>query len=197
MNISATILAAGSSQRMGDVNKLLLPYKGKTLINLVSDTLIDSTLNPILVVTGFEHKKIAKSLPKSIDTVIYNDHWSKGISSSINMAISALPDNIDGNMIILGDMPLIKVKTINKLREDFLKNNGENIIYADHFGKQANPVIFPKKYFNEILLLEGDKGCKNIINQNKKKSLGVSIDSLEIIFDCDTQKDYSDLISKY
>ena len=75
MNISATILAAGSSQRMGDVNKLLLPYKGKTLINLVSDTLINSTLNPILVVTGFEHKKIAKSLPKSIDTVIYNDHW--------------------------------------------------------------------------------------------------------------------------
>ena len=99
------------------------------------------------------------------------------MAKSINNAIASLPNNIDGNMIILGDMPLIKVKTINKLRDSFMKNNGEKIIYADHFGEQANPVIFPKQYFNKILDIDGDKGCKNIISQNRKNSLGVSIDS--------------------
>ena len=195
MNISATILAAGSSQRMGGINKLLLPYKGEAIIKTACQTLIDSLLDPVFVVIGFEYKKVAKSLPKSLDKIIYNNDWSKGMAKSINNAIASLPNNIDGNMIILGDMPLIKVKTINKLRDSFLKNNGEKIIYADHFGEQTNPVIFPKKYFNKILDLDGDKGCKNIISQNRKNSLGVSIDSSEVIFYCDTKEDYSDLVS--
>ena len=196
MNISATILAAGFSERMESVNKLLLPYKGEALIKIVSKTLIDSLLDPIFIVTGYEHDKVVKLLPKSLDNIIYNKDWRKGMGKSINKAISSLPANIDGNMIVLGDMPLIKVETINKLRSAFLNNNGEKIIYAEYFGKQANPVIFPKKYFKEMLLLKGDNGCKDIISQNRKNTLGVSVDSSEVIFDCDTKGDYSDLVSK-
>ena len=194
MNISATILAAGSSQRMGD-NKLLLPFQDDTLINVVCKTIIDSYLKPVFVVTGFENKKVLESLPKSIDKIIYNEDWSRGMATSINKAISSLPNNIDGNMIVLGDMPLITVKTINKLHQVFLNNNGNKIIYADYLGKQANPVIFPRKFFDEILHLNGDRGCKKIIYKNRKSSIGVPIDSSEVIFDCDTKDDYSDLVS--
>ena len=194
MNISATILAAGSSQRMGD-NKLLLPFQDNTLINVVCKTIIDSYLKPVFVVTGFENKKVLESLPKSIDKIVYNEDWSRGMATSINKAISSLPNNIDGNMIVLGDMPLITVKTINKLHQVFLNNNGNKIIYADYLGKQANPVIFPRKFFDEILHLNGDKGCKKIIYKNRKSSIGVPIDSSEVIFDCDTKDDYSDLVS--
>lgn len=194
MNISATILAAGSSQRMGD-NKLLLPFQDNTLINVVCKTIIDSYLKPVFVVTGFENKKVLESLPKSIDKIVYNEDWSRGMATSINKAISSLPNNIDGNMIVLGDMPLVTVKTINKLHQVFLNNNGNKIIYADYLGKQANPVIFPRKFFDEILHLNGDRGCKKIIYKNRKSSIGVPIDSSEVIFDCDTKDDYSDLVS--
>ncbi len=194
MNISATILAAGSSQRMGD-NKLLLPFQDNTLINVVCKTIIDSYLKPVFVVTGFENKKVVESLPKSIDKIVYNEDWSRGMATSINKAISSLPNDIDGNMIVLGDMPLVTVKTINKLHQVFLNNNGNKIIYADYLGKQANPVIFPRKFFDEILHLNGDKGCKKIIYKNRKSSIGVPIDSSEVIFDCDTKDDYSDLVS--
>ena len=194
MNISATILAAGSSQRMGD-NKLLLTFQDDTLINVVCKTIIDSYLKPVFVVTGFENKKVVESLPKSIDKIVYNKDWSRGMATSINKAISSLPNNIDGNMIVLGDMPLVTVKTINKLHQVFLNNNGNKIIYADYLGKQANPVIFPRKFFDEILHLNGDKGCKKIIYKNRKSSIGVPIDSSEVIFDCDTKDDYSDLVS--
>ena len=196
MNISATILAAGSSERMEEANKLLLPYRSEALIKIVSRMLIDSLLDPIFIVTGYEHDKVVKLLPKSLDNIIYNKDWHKGMSRSIYKAISSLPANIDGNMIVLGDMPLITVKTLNELKSIFLSNNGEKIIYAEYFGKQANPVIFPKKYFKEMLLLKGDNGCKDIISQNKKNALGVSVDSSEVIFDCDTKSDYFDLVSK-
>lgn len=196
MNISATILAAGSSERMEEANKLLLPYRSEALIKIVSKMLIDSLLDPIFIVTGYEHDKVVKLLPKSLDNIIYNKDWRKGMSRSIYRAISSLPRHIDGNMIVLGDMPLITVKTLNELKSVFLSNNGEKIIYAEYFGKQANPVIFPKKYFKEMLLLKGDNGCKDIISQNRKNTLGVSVDSSEVIFDCDTKGDYSDLVSK-
>ena len=196
MNISATILAAGSSERMEEANKLLLPYRSEALIKIVSKMLIDSLLDPIFIVTGYEHDKVVKLLPKSLDNIIYNKDWHKGMSRSIYKAISSLPANIDGNMIVLGDMPLITVKTLNELKSVFLSNNGEKIIYAEYFGKQANPVIFPKKYFKEMLLLKGENGCKDIISQNRKNTLGVSVDSSEVIFDCDTKGDYSDLVSK-
>ena len=196
MNISATILAAGSSERMEEANKLLLPYRSEALIKIVSTMLIDSLLDPIFIVTGYEHDKVVKLLPKSLDNIIYNKDWRKGMSRSIYKAISSLPRHIDGNMIVLGDMPLITVKTLNELKSVFLSNNGEKIIYAEYFGKQANPVIFPKKYFKEMLLLKGDNGCKDIISQNRKNTLGVSVDSSEVIFDCDTKGDYSDLVSK-
>ena len=196
MNISATILAAGSSERMEEANKLLLPYRSEALIKIVSTMLIDSLLDPIFIVTGYEHDKVVKLLPKSLDNIIYNKDWRKGMSRSIYKAISSLPANIDGNMIVLGDMPLITVKTLNELKSVFLSNNGEKIIYAEYFGKQANPVIFPKKYFKEMLLLKGDNGCKDIISQNRKNTIGVSVDSSEVIFDCDTKGDYSDLVSK-
>jgi molybdenum cofactor cytidylyltransferase len=196
LNISATILAAGSSERMEEANKLLLPYRSEALIKIVSKMLIDSLLDPIFIVTGYEHDKVVKLLPKSLDNIIYNKDWRKGMSRSIYKAISSLPRHIDGNMIVLGDMPLITVKTLNELKSVFLSNNGEKIIYAEYFGKQANPVIFPKKYFKEMLLLKGDNGCKDIISQNRKNTLGVSLDSSEVIFDCDTKGDYSDLVSK-
>ena len=196
MNISATILAAGSSERMEEANKLLLPYRSEALIKIVSKMLIDSLLDPIFIVTGYEHDKVVKLLPKSLDNIIYNKDWRNGMSRSIYKAISSLPRHIDGNMIVLGDMPLITVKTLNELKSVFLSNNGEKIIYAEYFGKQANPVIFPKKYFKEMLLLKGDNGCKDIISQNRKNTLGVSLDSSEVIFDCDTKGDYSDLVSK-
>ena len=142
MNISATILAAGSSQRMHGNNKLLLPFKDKTLINAVCQTIIDSNLEPIFVVTGFENNKVAKALPKSIDKIIYNKDWQKGIAQSINKAIISLPKNIDLNNIIIAYEPVWSIGTglIPKIEEisdthhfiknEILKNNNTKVLYG-------------------------------------------------------------------
>ena len=80
MIISATILAAGGSSRMENENKLLLPIQGSLVINQVCNTILNSGLKPVIVVTGFEHKKIEKALPKSIDQIIHNPEWEDGMA---------------------------------------------------------------------------------------------------------------------
>tara|TARA_Y100001970_G_scaffold257877_1_gene337186 strand:- start:473 stop:1084 length:612 start_codon:yes stop_codon:yes gene_type:complete len=190
MKISATILAAGSSNRMGDLNKLLLLINERPIINLVCTTALETNLNPIVVVTGYQHIKVEKAIPNKSVRLIHNKNWKKGMMSSICVGISVLDESVNGNMIILGDMPFITKDTLDVLIKKFIKYRGQNIIFPLYKSKQANPVIFPKKLFPEILLSRGDIGCKKIIEKYKQNTTGVTIDSDEVILDCDTRDDY-------
>ena len=196
MIISATILAAGGSSRMKDENKLLLPFQESLVINQVCNTILNSGLKPVIVVTGFEHKKIEKALPKSIDQIIHNPEWEDGMAGSIYAGMSILPDTVDGNMIVLGDMPLLTTHTLKQLIEQFCVHEGKQIIYPVYSGQQANPVIFPRKYFKEILSSTGDKGCKKVLKQYPDDAVEVLVDSNEVILDCDTKDDYFRIVSK-
>ena len=147
MKISATILAAGSSRRMGKSNKLLLLINNEPIIQSVCRTVLETKLNPIIVVTGYENRKIEKVIPNEINDIVFNKDWSTGMMSSIFMGISKLDESVDGNMIILGDMPLVTKATLNILIGEFNKNKGQRIVHPSYKSIQANPVIFPKKYF--------------------------------------------------
>jgi len=196
MIISATILAAGGSSRMGDENKLLLPFNGDMVIHQICHTVLNSGLKPVIVVTGFQHRAVEPALPESIDQIAYNPNWEQGMAGSIYTGMSLLPDTVDGNMIVLGDMPLLTTHTLNRLIEKFCANEGKQIIYPVYSGQQANPVIFPRKYFSEILSSTGDRGCKKILKQYPDDAIGISIDSEEVILDCDTKDDYFRILAK-
>ena len=99
-------------------------------------------------------------------------------------------------MIVLGDMPLLTTYTLNRLIEQFCVHEGKQIIYPVNSGQQANPVIFPRKYFSEILSSSGDRGCKNVLKQYPDDAIGISIDSEEVILDCDNKDDYYSILSK-
>ena len=190
MKISATILAAGSSRRMGKSNKLLLLINNEPIIQSVCRTVLETKLNPIIVVTGYENRRIEKVIPNEINDIVFNKDWSTGMMSSIFMGISKLDESVDGNMIILGDMPLITKATLNILIDEFNKHKGQRIVHPSYKSIQANPVIFPKKYFSEILKGRGDKGGKKVLKKYSKEAIGVTIDSDEVILDCDTRDDY-------
>ena len=196
MIISATILAAGGSSRMGDENKLLLPFNGDMVINQICHTVLNSGLKPVIVVTGFQHREVEPALPESIDQIAYNPNWEQGMAGSIYTGMSLLPDTVDGNMIVLGDMPLLTAHTLNRLIEKFCAHEGKKIISPVYSGQQANPVIFPRKYFSEILSSAGDRGCKKILKQYPDDAIGISIDSEEVILDCDTKDDYFRILAK-
>ena len=190
MKIAVTILAAGGSTRMGDHNKLLLLIDDKPMIYSVCRIVLDSKVNQIILVTGYQNNEVEKSIPKGINKIVYNRNWECGMMSSIHAGMSRLEKDVDGNMIVLGDMPLISTMTINKIIRKFSKYNGNHIVYPIYGDKQANPVIFPRKYFPEILNSKGDRGCKKVLKKYPRDSIGIDIDSDEVIIDCDTRDDY-------
>ncbi|MFL3051446.1 MAG: NTP transferase domain-containing protein [Candidatus Neomarinimicrobiota bacterium] len=196
MKISATVLAAGKSIRMGSKNKLLLDYRGVPMIRHICKTVISASFNPIKVITGFEKEKIESVLSDLNLSMVNNNKWHNGISSSIAIGISSLLDGTDGNMIVLGDMPLISEKVLNKLSNTFKLENAKKIVYPLYAGQQANPVIFPKKYFPDIISNKSDLGCKKIIERYKFNALGIDIKSNEVIVDCDEEEDYLKLIKQ-
>ena len=196
MKVSATILAAGQSSRMENGNKLLLPINEIPMISHVCNTVLTAGLDPVVVVTGFESDLVTQAIPTAINDIIYNSHWQSGMASSIYEGLSALPQNVDGNMIVLGDMPMISKDTLTLLIDEFIMLNGQHIIYPIYEERQANPVIFPKKYFQEILSSTGDRGCKKVLKQYPDDVVGVSIGSPEVVFDCDSEDNYFRLLEE-
>ena len=196
MKVSAIILAAGQSSRMENGNKLLLPINEIPMINHVCNTVLTAELDPVVVVTGFESDLVTQAIPTAINDIIYNSHWQSGMASSIYEGLSALPQNVDGNMIVLGDMPMISKDTLTLLIDEFIMLNGQHIIYPIYEERQANPVIFPKKYFQEILSSTGDRGCKKVLKQYPDDAVGVSIGSPEVVFDCDSEDNYFRLLEE-
>jgi molybdenum cofactor cytidylyltransferase len=196
VKVSAIILAAGQSSRMENGNKLLLPINEIPMISHVCNTVLTAGLDPVVVVTGFESDLVTQAIPTAINDIIYNSHWQSGMASSIYEGLSALPQNVDGNMIVLGDMPMISKDTLTLLIDEFIMLNGQHIIYPIYEERQANPVIFPKKYFQEILSSTGDRGCKKVLKQYPDDAVGVSIGSPEVVFDCDSEDNYFRLLEE-
>src|SRR5664279_2050298 len=91
--VSAAILAAGSSARMGDVNKLLLPFHNKTIIETVTENIIASGIEEVIVVLGYEGKKIQAALQHLPVNFVNNPRYEKGMTTSIQQGIGIANGN--------------------------------------------------------------------------------------------------------
>lgn len=188
MKLSSIILAAGNSSRFINSNKLLFQINGFTMIELVVKTILKANFKPIYAITGFEKNKIYKNLSKFDINCIYNKNWSEGLSTSIQLGILKIEEHFDGTLIALGDMPLISTTTLEKMKKEFLYNNGNFIICPEYKNQIGNPIIIPKKYFHFANDLQGDNGFKKIINKNPNFIKTIKINSNEIFQDFDTRK---------
>ena len=188
-NISNIILAAGQSKRMKEKNKLLININNKKMIENVIHSATKSNANNNILVLGHQNEKIQKYVNNNI-TITINKEYKKGLSSSLKKGISALPEDCDGAIIILGDMPIITSNLINNLIKNFDPKNNKYIVAPTYNGKRGNPILIGRKYFPDILNLKGDKGAKNILNKNSKYINNIPQKNSFSLIDIDTHKDY-------
>lgn len=183
MFIRGVILGAGKSSRMGS-NKLMLKIDESTILEEVIENSKRSKLNEIVLITG----------RYDIDTdiiKIHNEEYEKGMSTTIKKGLHGF--NGDAVMILLGDMPFVNSKIIDKLYDSFVECN-KNIIVPEFEGKRGNPVIIGKKYFDDLLNNTGDKGARDIIKNNIGDVQRIKIQDEGILLDIDDENSYNKLI---
>jgi molybdenum cofactor cytidylyltransferase len=160
--IGAIVLAAGLSSRMGR-NKLLAEIEGKPILRRVAEAACQSTADPVIVVSGNEASEVQKTLLGLRATTIVNADFRDGLSTSIKRGIAALPEDCDGVLVVLGDMPAVTPALIDKIIAAFDPAEDRAICVAVHNGKRGNPVLWGRQFFADILQLEGDVGAKHLI----------------------------------
>jgi molybdenum cofactor cytidylyltransferase len=162
--IGAVILAAGNSSRMRaaeqGINKLLQPLSGRPMLRHVAEAALASAVSDVVVVTGNEKAGVTMALRGLPVTFSDNPDYSKGLSTSLISGLNALPEDCDGAVILLGDMPAVDSHLLDRLIAAFDPSEDRAIIVASHEGQRGNPVLWAKRFFAEMRELSGDAGAR-------------------------------------
>ena len=194
--MAAIILAAGRSSRMGS-HKLLLPYKGRPIVNWVLAAACASQADPVIAVLGHEAEKVDAALQgKRWFLAIHNPLVCGGHVHLVEGSASPLlPKDVDGAIILLGDQPLVTAEIINAMIAESVREP-DAIIAASYQGRRGNPVLFPRKYFAELEAITGDEGGRSVLARHPEQVRLVEIDDALAGFDVDTPEEYQALLSE-
>ena len=184
--VSALVLAAGRSTRMGPVNKLLAPLGGRAMVRAVVDELAGSSVRPVVVVTGHEAERVEEALAGAGVCLVHNPEYRQGLSGSIRAGLAALPESAEAAVICLGDMPLVTSAHVDRLVAAFDPAEGREICVPVFEGKRGNPVLFARRFFDEIAGVRGDVGARHLIGEYEEYVCEVAMGDRAVLVDVDS-----------
>jgi molybdenum cofactor cytidylyltransferase len=184
--IAAIVLAAGRSTRMGGANKLTAEIGGKPLVRAVTEQALGSRARPVIVVTGHQHDAVERALGGLPVKFVHNLDYERGLSTSLKAGIAAVPPDIDGAVICLGDMPHVSAALIDSLIEAFDPERGALIAVPTVGGKRGNPVVWSRRFFPDLSELEGDVGARHLIGIYADGVVEVPVTGVGAVLDIDT-----------
>jgi len=186
--ISAILLAAGQSKRMGEP-KQLMPFRQSTIVEQAIDNLLGSAVNEVIVVVGYRAEDVIKAIAAKPIKLAVNPDYEHGMSTSIIVGLKRLHSEVEAVMLALGDQPLVNSQTINRLIDEF-RDHDKGIAIPTYQGRRGHPIIFAIKYKEQLLKLKGDVGGRQIIKDHPNDVLEVAVNAESIIADFDTRSDY-------
>lgn len=192
--ISAVILAAGMSTRMGSP-KQLLKLGDRTLIRIVTENVLASSVDEVLVVTGYLEHQVSDAIKDLPVKTLINPRYEQGQGTSLAVGVKALNVHTSAFLVFMVDQPFITASLINTVVGEFKKRSCLVLrpVYNDQPG---HPVIFSYDLSDRLKQLEGDEGARQVL-----KKLGNKVDYFPVrdqaaIFDIDTPEIYNSLKMK-
>lgn len=198
--IAGIVLAAGESARFGQA-KQLLDWKGQPFVRVVAKTALEAGLAPVVVVTGANAEQVRAAVNGLGVNIVQNDEWKSGQGSSIKAGLSPLTPgpslkmgegNVGGAIFLLVDQPQVTTSIIRAL----VAKHAEGLYPAVApmvIDRRANPVLFDRVTFPDLMKLEGDVGGRAIFHKHPVEYLPWHDDRL--LLDVDTPEMYQRLIS--
>jgi len=188
--IAGVVLAGGEALRFG-APKQLLPWKGKPLVWHAASKAIAAGLHPVTVVTGAYPEQIQTALRDLPVSIIHNPSWKIGQGTSVSEGVKALPKGCGGAVFMLADQPQIPISLLQSLAEIHARGLGL-IIAPWAAGRFANPVLFDRNLFPDLMSLTGDVGGRSLFS--KYEVIKVPWADSSILFDVDRPEDYDRLL---
>jgi molybdenum cofactor cytidylyltransferase len=187
--ITAIILAAGESKRMGEP-KMLMPWGKSTVLQTVISTFQASGIKDILVVTGGAHQQVESLVGKTVETV-YNENYQNGeMLSSIQLGLSVKMREASAALICLGDQPQVEERSVRSVYNAFHASKAQIVVpsYQMHRG---HPWLIARPLWDELIAMKPPKTPRDFLKKHSNKIHYVIVDSSNILADLDTPEDYS------
>ncbi|HVV60848.1 MAG TPA: molybdopterin-binding/glycosyltransferase family 2 protein [Pseudolabrys sp.] len=189
--IAAVVLAAGRSTRMGAINKLIAEIGGKPLVRIAAEQALASHASPVIVVTGHEKEKVEGAL-KGLDVrFVHNPDYAEGLGTSLKAGIAAVPENADGAIVCLGDMPQVDAALIDRLLAAFDPERGALVVVPTIDGRRGNPVVWARRFFHDLMAIGGDIGARHLIGSYVEAVAEVPVAGAAALTDVDTPESLS------
>ncbi len=192
--IWAIVLAAGESKRMGSP-KMLLPFKGLTMIESVISNVLDSKIKNVMVVLGADRDPILKLIRTKAVKYCYNENYKDGMLSSVVCGFRNIPIGHSAVLVFQGDQPLITAKVINSVIEVY-KSSGKGIVIPVYKNKRGHPILIDNKYRDEIQKLSPDEGLRSLALKFPDDVSEANTDEAGILRDFDTYDEYKNEINQ-
>lgn len=162
-SVRGVLLAAGTSSRFGDPNKLLETVEGKSLVRHAAETVVESSLDGVTVVVGHEADRVRAALDGLPVAVRTNDEYATGQSTSVRVGIADVAERgADAALVALGDMPWVSVGAVDRLVEAYRRGVSDLLVAACD-GQRGNPVLFDSRFFDALTAVDGDVGGREIL----------------------------------
>ena len=192
--IEILILAAGQSTRMIGINKLLKNLNGITLVEKVVCQSLKSKASNVSIIIQEKDLEIENVLSLLPVKILKTSFENIGIGYSISKGMELLKKNDpEGVLILLGDMPDITTKHINRMIDEFINNSLQKIIRACSQNMiPGNPVLFPKSFFDLLLKLKGDKGARKILINYNHMIKYIILPKMTALTDLDNQEQFDE-----
>lgn len=179
--IAAIVLAAGESAGVAGDNELLREVGGLPLVRRAVDAACASRCSQVMVVTGFEAARVEAAFAGSPVSIAYNPEFGTGMSSSLRCGLKAVPRDVDGIVVPLGNMPSITAAHADRLIDAFDPESPSIIV-----PQRGNPILWPRRLFDEIRGLTGDSGARGLLERHRAEIATVEFDCNAIFTGIDT-----------
>lgn len=169
--------------------KALLEFRGRTFIENIVEAIDRSTLEHCVIVVGHQREEIECRVPAR--SIVFNPDYEKGMITSFQAGIRALPRDVSAVMLFLVDHPVVETSTIEAL----ITRTGRNRIVLPTFeGKRGHPVLFSADVLEEILDLRPTQGANIVVRKDPSRVVELPVNTPGILVDVDTPEQYEMLV---
>ena len=193
--VGTIILAAGQSSRFRaggglDLTKLVARIDGKPIVRRVAEAALAAKARPVVLVTGYARDSVEAAVADLDVRLTFNPKFASGLASSLSVGLSAMPRDVDGALVLLGDMPWIEPRLADAMIDAFLAREGALAAVPLREGRRGNPVLLGRGLFAAAMRLTGDEGARRLIGALSASEL-IEVETPEtgVTFDIDTPAD--------